>query len=93
MSEEIRKQIEQKAYFKWLDAGQPPRREKYFWDLAEKEVINELEEYIEVDYIAPKKFNKKWKRIEISSAGFYYAPYVPVLYTGNWYSLKSRKIE
>tara|TARA_Y100000310_G_C20530206_1_gene738044 strand:+ start:504 stop:731 length:228 start_codon:yes stop_codon:yes gene_type:complete len=48
------KDVEQRAYFKWLDANQPQGMSEYFWSEAEKEiraeVVQEMVEKPEILY-------------------------------------------
>jgi hypothetical protein len=59
--EETLEQIEQIAYFKWIDAGRPSGMHQHFWDLAEKEMLEKtagIEEVVEISYRKPKR--KGW---------------------------------
>lgn len=39
-------EIESRAYYKWVEAGQPEKMSDYFWFEAEKEVEKEVEKYL-----------------------------------------------
>ena len=90
-SEETRKEIEQKAYWKWCEAGKPLNQDQYFWSLAEKELIAERyaaieEEIIEINFRRHQKNTERFIKTDgrgyqgesFIDPGYFYAPYVPL---------------
>jgi len=93
-SQKERKEIEEDAYYKWLNAGRPEGKGHLFWQEAEEEkFINTFfpktppteMEVIELDYHAPRAPSKKhdsgYKGTSYLDAGYIYAPYVPLMST------------
>ncbi len=74
-SEKELKEIEENAYFKWIDAGRPNGDSSHFWRQAEKEYNKNEIEVIRLNYHAPIKSSPSY-------GGYYtWAPYVPLVST------------
>lgn len=75
-SEQELKEINDKAYFKWIDAGRPDNMHQQFWDEAEKEFSEN--HIIEVNL--PAQPSQRRGRLAGTSlgTGYFYCPYVPL---------------
>ncbi len=89
-SEATRKEIEQKAYWKWCEAGKPLNQDQHFWSLAEEELVKERyaaieEEIIEINFRRHQPNNNKpgggYKGDSYLDSGYFYAPYIPLTQT------------